>query len=150
LILVPSFLHQFDNIFIKSILCIFVSNPIRKRWRSSSLFCAVFCQPISNSLSFTISNNTHPFSFFPSSLLLSSQGIFAVYLNFHCNLLFFLQPQEKSVFFPYFVKQNCFVKNALVYWYTFTGYWMHFLSLCRKQLCCVKVNNSVVYFKGFH
>jgi hypothetical protein len=81
-------------------------------WRSFSLFCAISCQLICNTFSFKISNITHPFSFFPHSLLLSLHGTFCYLLKIlllYFNLFFSL---KKKVLFS-LVCQEFFLLKTL-------------------------------------
>jgi hypothetical protein len=71
----------------------FIKHRHRLKDECHTLFCAISCQPISQTLSFTISNITHPVSFsFPLSRLVY---LFKLLL---LSLIFFFRPKRKVPF----------------------------------------------------
>jgi hypothetical protein len=66
--------------------------------------------------------NTLPLYFFTSLSPDRRQGLLAICFNFH----FFLSPKKKVLFSKCW-SDSFFVKNALVFWYTFFDPWLCFL-----------------------
>jgi hypothetical protein len=126
-------------IFIKHTLC-FIKNPYQLKDKGHTLFfCAFSCQPIRNTLSFTISNLLTLSPFGPPSLLLSLQGNFCYSFEFSMLSLIFLQPHEK-IPLSLVCQENLFCQKQSSPLIHFTGYWLCFSSLFTLQLGRIKVN----------
>jgi hypothetical protein len=88
--------------------------------------------------------STLPLLLFSSSLLLSLLGAFCLLFKFSLFSVVFSSLEKKYLFHNYPTKM-CVVRNAIVFWYTFTGYWLCFSFLWTLQLCCVRVNTKQQY-----